>query len=1101
MRKTYLHHRRVQAWGMILVCMFSFYTGNPAFSALKVNINSASFLADTKLFNRVAIWPISGRVISTDGEPLPGVTIFVKGTSNGVTTDLDGRYSINVAENSGTLVYTFIGFNSQEKLFSGPATINITMTEDSKSLQEVVVTGYNSQAKRDITGAVTTVSAKDLQSAPATNVAQALQGRAAGVTVGNENSPGGGVMVRVRGFGTINDNSPLFVIDGVPTKGDLNTLNPNDIESLQILKDASSASIYGARAGNGVVIITTKKGKTGEPKITFDSYYGTQRRGKVLDLLNTNELAQLTWESERNGGFLRNGNPFNPQYGNGAQPAIPDYIFPTGASSSDPRVAPANYTSNIDDPEFNRTKFLTTKANKEGTRWMEEIFHPAAMQNYQLGAAGGTDKGLYAFSVNYLNQDGILKYTSFKRYSIRANTEFKIKNRIRIGQNMQVALGEEVGQRGGNNNEGNPISMAYRMQPIIPVYDINGNFAGTKGAGLGNARNPLAILERDKDNKSEDIRLFGNAFAEVDVIKNLVARTSFGVDYNVFNIRSFNVRDIESAEAAQTNSLNTSNSFDRNWTWSNTLTYNTTFKERHRINVLGGAESIKAYGENFSGSRSGFFVDDLSFRYLNAGVLAPANNGNAYDWRLFSYFGKLNYSFNDRYLLEATVRQDASSRFAPKFRNALFPAMSVGWRISEEKFMEGLTFLDDLKFRAGWGQTGNQEIGNYNFASTFESNSDRSNYDINGTRNSVVIGYDRNQFGNANAKWETTTGTNIGFDAALLGGRFDIVFDWYTRSTTDMLFPVEVPLTQGIANNPFVNIGEMNNKGVDVGLNYNGTALSNKLKFSIGTNFSTYRNRVIKTNGSPNTIYTGFGLRTPAVTATRQGSPLSSFYGYKIDGIFQTDGEGAAHAKQRNGIDNIAGRFKYRDVNNDGIINSGDLGFIGSPHPDFAYGLNLNASFKNFTFTAFAQGVQGGEIFNYVRYWTDFQTFQGNRSTRMLNDSWRPGKTDAKLPMLRSGDAASSVPSTYFLEDGSYLRVKNIQLGYNLPLKWISKAGMSSAHIYIQGQNMFTFTKYTGLDPEINLRGYGAGNDRQLGVDEGAYPAAKNVLFGVNVSF
>lgn len=1101
MKKTHPQRWRMEVPTLALVCMLSVYSENPTFAALKIETETVSSARRSVLFKRAAIWPISGRITSTDGEPLPGVSIFVKGTSTGVTTDVDGRYSINVPEKAGILVYSFIGFNSQEKSFSGPATINVTMTEDSKSLQEVVVTGYNSQAKRDITGAVTTVSAKDLLSAPATNVAQALQGRAAGVTVGNENSPGGGVMVRVRGFGTINDNSPLYVIDGVPTKGNLNTLNPNDIESMQILKDASSASIYGARAGNGVVIITTKKGKSGEPKISFDSYFGTQQRGPVLDLLNTNELAQLTWESERNAGNLKNGNPSNPQYGNGAQPVIPDFIFPTGASASDPRVAPANYTKNIDDPNFNKTKFLITPANKQGTRWMEEIFNPAPMQNYQLGATGGTDKGAYAFSVNYLNQEGILKYTSYKRYSIRANTEFKVKNRIRIGENMQIASGERVGQASGNNSESNPISMAYRMQPIIPVYDIQGNFAGTKGGGLGNARNPLALLERGKDNVGQDIRLFGNAFAELDVLKNLVARTSFGVDYNLFNIRSFTIRDIESAEAANTNSLNTNNSYDRNWTWSNTLTYNTTIKERHRLNILGGTESIKAYGEGFSASRSGFFVDDLNFRYLNAGSLAPANGGGAFDWRLFSYFGKLNYSFNDKYLIEGTVRKDASSRFAPKFRNAVFPAFSVGWRVTEEKFMEGITFIDDLKLRAGWGQTGNQEIGNYNFASTFESNPDRSNYDINGTRNSVVIGYDRNQFGNANAKWETTSSTNIGFDAALFSGRFDLVFDWYTRSTTDMLFPVEVPLTQGIANNPFVNIGEMNNKGVDVGLNYNGTALSSQLKFSIGTNFSTYRNNVVKTNGDPNTIYTGFGLRIPAVTATRQGSPLSSFYGYKIDGIFQSDSEGAAHAKQRNGIDNVAGRFKFRDVNSDGIINAADQGFIGSPHPEFAYGLNLNASFKNFTFTAFAQGVQGNQLFNYTRYWTDFQTFQGNRSTRMLYESWAPGRTNAKLPMLRSGDAASSVPSDYFLEDGSYLRIKNIQLGYNLPLKWIRKAGMSTAHIYVQGQNMFTFTKYTGLDPEINLRGYGDGNDRQLGVDEGAYPSAKNLLFGVNISF
>lgn len=1101
MKKTITHYWRKKICGLVLAGVMSANAGDSAFAELDVKMTTAGNYAGAKRFNNRLTWPITGRVTSTDGEPMPGVTVLVKGSNTGVTTNPDGKYTINVPESAGTLVFSFLGYVSQEESFTDRQTINIVMAAESTALQEVVVTGYNSQAKRDITGAVTTVSAKDLLSAPATNVGQALQGRAAGVTVGNENAPGGGVMVRVRGFGTINDNSPLYVIDGVPTKGSLSTLNPNDIESMQILKDASSASIYGARAGNGVVIITTKKGKSGVPKITFDSYYGTQKRGKLLDLLNTSELAQLTWESEMNAGNLKNGNPSNPQYGNGATPVIPDFIFPTGASASDPRVGAANYTNNIDDPEFNKTKFLITPANKEGTHWMEEIFRPAPIQSYQLGAAGGTDKGVYAFSVNYLNQDGILRDTYYKRYAVRANTEFKVKNRIRVGENMQAAFGERVGQVAGNNNESNPISMSYRMQPIIPVYDIRGNFAGSKGGGLGNARNPVALLVRGKDNKGEEIRLFGNAFAELDVLKNLVARSSFGVDYNLFNTRNFTVRDIESAEAAQTNSLSTNNAFDRTWTWSNTLTYNTTIKENHRLNVLAGSESIKAYGENFFGSRSGFFVDELNFRYLNSGALAPANGGGAYDWRLFSLFGKLNYSYNDKYLMEGTVRRDASSRFAPKFRNAVFPAFSIGWRITEEDFMDGVTFLDDLKLRVGWGQTGNQEIGNYNFASTFESNSDRSNYDINGTRTTTVIGYDRNQFGNTNAKWETTSSTNIGFDAALLGGRFDVIFDWYTRTTTDMLFPVEVPLTQGIATNPFVNIGEMNNKGVDVGVNYNGSAFSDKLKFSIGTNFSTYKNMVIKTNGDPNTIYTGFGLRTPAVTATRQGSPLSSFYGYTIDGIFQSDSEAAAHAKQRNGVDNLAGRFKYRDLNGDGIINATDQGFIGSPHPDFTYGLNLNASYKNFTFAAFAQGVQGSQIFNYVRYWTDFQTFQGNRSTRMLYDSWKPGKTDAKLPLLRSGDASSSVPSTYFLEDGSYLRIKNIQVGYNLPLKWISRASMSTAHIYLQGQNLFTFTKYTGLDPEINLRGYSEGNDRQIGVDEGAYPTAKNLLFGLNVSF
>jgi TonB-dependent starch-binding outer membrane protein SusC len=1071
-----------------------------SYAAGNSHARSASLVEDTG--KKPLAWQLSGRVTSANtGEALPGVTVVLKGSSTGTSSDPNGAFTISVPEVPGTLIFSFIGTTPQERAFTGPGTMNVALQDDKRALQEIVVTGYNTQAKKDITGAVATISAEELLSLPATNVAQALQGRAPGVTVGNDNSPGGGVMVRIRGFGTINDNSPLFVIDGVPTKGNLNTLNPNDIESMQILKDASAASIYGARAGNGVVIITTKKGKSGEPRITFDSYYGVQRNGKLLDLLNTKELAELTWESERNAGKLLNGNPSNPQYGNGPTPTIPDFVFPTGASSSDPRVNPSNYTNDIDDPAFNRTKFLITPANKEGTNWLEEIFRPAVIQNYQLGASGGTDKGVYAFSANYYNQQGILIDTYYKRYSVRANTEFRVKDRIRIGENLQVAFGQRLGQVAGNNSESNPISMAYRMQPIIPVYDIAGNYAGTKGGGLGNARNPVALQHRNRHNIGDELRVFGNAYAEVDVMKNLVARTSFGVDYNMFNIRSFNVRDVESAESAQTNSLTTANNYDRDWTWSNTLTYNVNLEEKHRLNVMAGTEAISSYGETFFGSRSGFFVDDLSFRFLDAGSLAPANGGGAYDWRLFSTFGKVNYAFNDKYLLEGTVRRDASSRFAPANRYATFPAFSAGWRISRESFMEGLGFIDDLKLRVGWGQTGNQEIGNYNFASLFQSNPDQSNYDINGTNNSVLIGYDRSQFGNPNAKWETTTSTNVGFDAALLNGRFDLVFDWYTRTTTDMLFPVELPFTQGVAVNPFVNIGEMNNKGIDLGLNYNGKALAGELTYSIGANFSTYRNMVVKTNGDPNTIYQGFGLRTPPVTATRQGQPLSSFYGYIIDGIFQSDDEAKAHAKQRNGADNIAGRFKYRDVNGDGVINSTDQTFIGNPHPDFSYGLTLNAEYKKFTFSAFAQGVQGVDIFNHVRYWTDFQTFQGNRSTRMLYDSWRPGKTDALLPQLRSGDASSSVPSTYFIEDGSYVRIKNLQLGYNLPAGLISRAGLGTANVYIQGQNLFTFTKYTGLDPEINLRNYGAGNDRQLGVDEGAYPVSKNILIGVNLSF
>ncbi|GEO05600.1 SusC/RagA family TonB-linked outer membrane protein [Adhaeribacter aerolatus] len=1037
--------------------------------------------------------------------------MLLKGTSTGATTSPDGTYSLNVPETAGTLVFSFIGFTTLEKSFSGPGTVNAMLSEDAKALQEIVVTGYTTQSKKDITGAVATIDAKQLLSTPATNLGQAMQGKVAGVTVGNENSPGGGVMVRIRGFGTINDNSPLYVVDGVPTKGNLNTLNLNDIESMQILKDASAASIYGSRAGNGVVIITTKKGKAGKPMFTYDAYYGTQRPGKFLDLLNSQEYAQLIWESRKNAGAVgTNGNPAHAQFGNGPEPVLPDYIFPAGAKEGDPRVAQdangnyTNYSNNIDAADFNRTKWMITKTNKAGTDWLDEIFDPAPIQNHQIGVSGGNESGRYAMSVNYFNQEGIMIYTGFKRYSLRANTEFNVNKRIRVGENFQAAVSSRVMQPGSNGFENNPTSFAYRIQPIIPVYDVAGNFAGTRGTDLDNSNNPYSMLYRNKDNDQREIRLFGNAYAEVDILKNLTAKTSFGVDYNLFNYRNYTFRDIESAEARGSNSLQTTNNYEWTWTWFNTLNYNATFGEKHRLNFLIGTESIKDYYEFFDASRTNFASDDIENRYLSGGTGVQTNNGGGYNWALASEFAKANYVFADKYLLEGTLRRDRSSRFAPQFRTAYFPAASAGWVISEESFAKGLTtWLNHAKLRVGWGQTGNQEIGNYNSITQYSTNPATSFYDLGGTRTSAIPGYELTQFGNPNAKWETTTATNIGLDATLFNDHIDASFDWYTRLTSDMLFPVQVPLTGGVAVNPFQNIGSMRNRGVDLALTYNGKAADNQLTYSIGGNLSTYRNEVTQTTGDPNTQY--FGLNDERIqnfVVTQQGYPISSFFGYTIDGIFQTDDEAATAPKNNLGVNqNKAGRFRFVDVNGDNVIDSKDLSIIGSPHPDYTYGINVSVNYKNFGLTLFGQGVQGNEIFNMVKYFTDFPTFGGNRSKRMLYDSWRPGKTDAILPQLTSSDQVSILPSTYYLENGSYFRMRNIQLTYNLPATLISRASLSSVRVYLQTQNLFTITKYSGMDPEINLRNFTAGNDRQIGVDGGAYPIAKQFIIGLNVGF
>jgi hypothetical protein len=416
--------------------------------------------------------------------------------------------------------------------------------------------------------------------------------------------------------------------------------------------------------------------------------------------------------------------------------------------------------------------------------------------------------------------------------------------------------------------------------------------------------------------------------------------------------------------------------------------------------------------------------------------------------------------------------------------------------------MTDFTFINDLKIRAGWGKTGNQEIGNYNPYTQYGTDPRTSFYDLNGSRNSSLQGYELIQFGNPKAKWETTTSTNVGIDATVLGNKLDVSLDWYVRETTDMLFPVEVQYTHGIATNPFQNIGAMTNKGIDLSAFYNGAAMAGALTFNIGLNFSTYRNTVTRTDGNPNTRYFGFSQRISSMAVTQEGYPLSSFFGYTIDGIFQSDEEGAAHPAQfGGGANNKAGQFIFRDVDNNGVINANDQSIIGSPHPDFTYGLSVNVNYKAFGLTLFGQGVQGNEVFNFVRYWTDFPTFGGNRSERMLNDSWRPGKTDAKLPQPKSSDVISSNPSTYYLEDGSYLRMKNIQLSFTLPPNILAKIHGNKAVVYVQGQNLFTFTKYTSLDPEVNLRNYASGSDRQIGVDEGAYPASKAILMGINLTF
>ena len=1054
---------------------------------------------------------VSGSVKDAKGDGIPGVSVAVKGTTTGTTTDVNGTFTLTVKSANAELQVTSVGYISQSVALAGRSSVSIILKDDVSQLNEVIVTGYASQRKKDITGAVTVVSAKELNAVPSASVTQMLQGRAAGVTVGNDNSPGGGTMVRVRGFGSINNNSPLYVIDGVPTQGTLNQINPNDIESMQVLKDASAASIYGARAANGVVIITTKRGSEGEPKITFDMYTGMQDVGKTLNLLNTKELGQYYYESEIGAGKTAGTSP-SAQYRFGADGSqtIADYIYPNVFGE-----LPSNYTytNDIADPNLGKTAFNITKANKLGTDWQHEIFGPAKIQNYQVGATGGSKGGKFAISANYFTQDGILKYTGYQRFSVRANTEFK-KGNLTFGENFTVTYDERQGVPSGNNSESNPIMFAIRVQPIIPVFDITGGpkalggtntsdlngFAGSRGSNLGNAPNPLARQWREKDNPVKGTHIFGNVFAEYEIIKDLKARTSLGFEYNNLNQSAYLNRDIEAAEPRSSNSLTVSNSYDRTVTWYNTLNYNKVIGD-HTVNVLVGTEAVSTYGFGFNAARSNFAFDDPSYRYLNNGSAAGLSNagGGATITALFSQFGKVNYAYKDFLLADFTIRRDGSSRFSPAYRYGVFPAFSVGMRLTELAFMKDLTFINDLKIRGGWGKTGNQLIPNvYNAYTLFTPNPDNNAYDIGGSGNSIAGGFDIAQFGNSTGRWETNTSTNVGVDASLWNNKLDVTLDIYSRTTSDMLTQVPIPKTAGTATIPYVNIGEINNSGFDLNVTYRDKI--GDLRYTIGAMYSVYKNNVVKLNDDPNATIFGFSTRLPAISVTKAGLPIASFYGYIVDGVIKDDAEAASAPKF--GSYTRAGVFKFRDVNGDGVITAADKTIIGNPHPDFTYGLNLALGYKNWDLTVFAQGVQGNELFNYLKYWTDFNTFQGNRSTDMLYNSWKKQGDNALLPRLNSQDGTSQQISSYFVEDGSYMRIKNIQLTYTVPSSFVSKLKLSSLQLYVQGQNLFTFTKYKGLDPDINLRT--SGNDNQdihMGIDEGAFPVAKSYNIGLKVGF
>ncbi len=1037
---------------------------------MKNNLLKKMFFAAIMLTSSVIFAQTVSGTISDNSGPLPGANVVVQGTTNGVTADFDGNYTIDNVPSDAVLVVSFLGFETQEVPVDGRSTIDVVLAEGATTLGEVVLTGYTSQNTRDITGSVSVVKEETLVALAPTSIEAALQGIVPGVTVGNEGGPGGATSVRIRGYGTINNNDPLYIIDGAPSSNGLTYLNPADVKSMQVLKDASAASIYGNRAANGVIIVSTKTGGYNQGlDVTVDVNVGMDFIGsnQFPQLTNTSQLAEIIWQRQINDGL----SPTHTQYGSGATPVIPDYITPTGFTGT---------------PDFTTYDFGSNriqKANKEGTDWFDEYFQAALVQNYNVGIQGGSERSKYYLGVGALLQDGVIIETDYKRFNIRANSEFKISDKIRFGESFNVSFTKRR-EVGGNQNVEGGTGQLYRMQPIIPVYDVMGNFGGTSAAGTGNGQNPIATQLSDKDDIRQDVYLFGNLYAEVDIIDGLTLKSNVGMDYATGTQVDFNYRDVWNSEPSSSNSFSEASYFNSVITWANTLNYNTTIAEEHNLNVLVGVEFQQQIFRIHGGGRTSYLIESVDYRYLDRGEQSITNFGRGSKTSYFSQFVKADYTFKDKYLVSATVRRDESSVFTEENRAGVFPAFSAGWRISEEEFMQDVSWLNDLKLKAGYGELGNSQIPAGRTSSTFGSDLTFSNYSIGGGNNSATAGYNQLTNGNPDLKWETTKTINIGFDARFIDNKWHVGLEWYKKTTEDMLLQlagVDVTIA-GNFDPPYANVGDMENKGFDLEFGYDGN-ITEDLKFFASANVSHYKNTVISLGDNPTDFIEGNSARDQRPTRTQAGQPISSFFGYTITGIDSN------------------GRFAYADLDDDGDIDGDDRSYIGSPHPDFTYGINFGLEYKAWDFNMLLQGTQGNDVYNFSKWFTDFVAFPGAKSLDYYN-SWTPTNTGASLPQLTdSPPAIEDSESTYFVEDGSYLRIKNVVFGYNFSDDLNDKIGTQAVRVFLQLKNIATFTKYSGLDPEINLQNYdGDTANQDIGVDRGAYPQAKTVMLGVKIN-
>jgi TonB-linked SusC/RagA family outer membrane protein len=1051
----------------------------------------------------------TGKIVgSSDKQPVPFATVQVKGERGATQTGTDGTFSIRVAKSSGTLVISAVGFETLQVPVTGSTAALgvITLNASTSTLNDIVVTGYTAQRKKDITGAVAVVNVADMKGVPGTSTEALLQGQSAGVTVINSGAPGGGSQILVRGITSIGNVSPLVIVDGI--QSNMHDLNVNDIESVQILKDAGAVAIYGIQGSNGVVVITTKHGKSAKASITYDGFAGTQRPLKDgFKLGGSQNYADVLWLQYYNDGLV----PGNTWFGQGgpsyAPPTLPAYLQPTPYSNATGTQNPL-YVTDQNPSTYNIVSNQITKTNLTGTDWFHEIFKPAPWTQHTISASAGGEKSSYFVSLSYLDQEGTLINTYNKRYSARVNTTFAVKDHVRVGENLWVFWRQNPGVVAGNQNEGNSISLAYRMPPIIPVYDIMGNYAGTHSFTINNAGNPVAQQARTANNLSNDVQINGNAFLDVDFLKHFTFHTSMGGEFENNYYYYFAATPYENAEGSTApNSFTEGSFFNSFWVWTNTLSYNQTFG-KISVKALAGTEAKSYNGRGLNGTEGSYFSTSPLYWTLSTGTPSTATTTSAVDgnggWlpyqnTLYSQFGRVDLAYQDKYLLSGTLRRDESSIFAAGHQSGVFPSVSAAWRLSGEDFMSSLTWLKDLKVRGSWGKSGNLEnvptTNPYNLSSSSAFN---SYYDIAGNSTSSTLGFYSSALGNTSTTWENDILTDVGVDASIQ--HFDLTADWFQKKISGLLFQPTLPNTIGGASSPYVNFGDIENKGIDFSIGYH-TQVNRDFKFGVTLTGTHYVSKVTAIPGLQYYSIAASGSnRIGNFSRMQPGTAIGEFYGYKVIGYFQ-NAQDVAKSPQQQGA--APGAFKFADLDGAAAIDPNDQTYIGNPNPKLTYGLNINASFKNFDFFVSFYGSYGNDIFNYVKYWTDFpQVFEGNVSADLIQNSWSPTNLNPKYPQVTNAGTFSNADevNSWYVEKGSYLRLKALNIGYTVDPAVLHRVGIDKVRIYVQGANLFTITKYTGLDPE--LQGSNLNDQTNFGIDLGNYPAnQKTYIVGLNVTF